>query len=315
MKRGAMIIFLCALCFAVSAAEGTGISVSGRYFLPGTRVGVKAVSEDDATGSITVALFKGGSALEEHGVTVNGGEVSFTAPDIQGAYELRVTDGGNGDIQAKKVYVHYILINKMAFHPGEVIKLWYSAMRPELEEGAWVGMFEGDAPEMDGEHVREIMLAEDFMNLNSEDIMEFDAPQELGKYQFRAYTSMDPDGYEISRVVFEVLPLDEKTALRSDKGKYAAGSTAMVTYKTNVNLLSGAWIAVVSPGVPHGLSKESAEYNNDYHLPYAYLDHETREGVVDIEIPGKPGKYEFRMFNSNDDDGRELASFAFEVIW
>jgi hypothetical protein len=63
------------------------------------------------------------------------------------------------------------------------------------------------------------------------------------------------------------------------------------------------------------LASASSENNSDYGYPFEYVGFEDEEGVVEMEAPAKPGTYDLRFFDSNEDDALELSSIAIEVIW
>ena len=281
-----------------------------------SRLGV-SVSQKDVSESLKAVFYDGSKVLEQHEVVVNGGEVNFTTPEKQGDYRLEIIRPGSSGkpIAVKDLFVSYILASKLSFKPNEPMKVFYSTMNPEFKEGSWVGLFPLDVPKMNGEDIRKHFIFEGHMDLKREDHLEFDAPSEPDTYHLRAYTSMDPSGYEISRITFKVEELQPVSSLSVSKRVLKTNERIQVRYKTNVFLRNGSWIGFVRPDVPHNDQFASSENNSDYSYPFDYVGFEDKEGVVEMEAPAKPGTYDLRFFDSNEDDALELSSIAIEVIW
>ena len=316
MKGRVLLILMIIVTAAVVTAGELKLRTNGDTFLPQNRLGV-TVTQKDVTETLTAVLSDGSKTLEQHPVVVNGEEVNFTTPDKQGVYEVTLVlpDSPGTVLEKKAITVRYILANKLKYYPNEPMKVYFSTMNPQFQEGSWVGMFPADIPKLNGEAVREYFIVEGQMDLKREDVLEFDAPSEPGTYHLRAYTSMDPTGYEISRIVFQVAPLKPETSLSSSKKVLKAGEYFQVTYKTNVFLRNGTWFGFVTPDIPHNDQVASSENNSEYGYPFSYVAMEETEGVVELEAPSKPGKYEVRFFDSNADDAMELGYIPIEVTW
>ncbi|MBN2727143.1 hypothetical protein JXR74_07235 [Candidatus Mcinerneyibacteriota bacterium] len=316
MKGRVLLILMLVFTLSGLTAGELKLRTNGDAFLPNSRLGVR-VTQKDVTETL-IAVFKDGSQiLEQYPVVVNGEEVNFTTPEKQGSYEVALVlpDSPGAVLEKKSITVHYILTDKLKYAPNEPMKVYFSTMNPEFQEGSWVGMFTADIPKLNGEDVRDHFIVEGIMDLKREDVLEFDAPSKPGTYHLRAYTSMDPTGYEISRIVFQVMPLEPVTSLSASKKVLKVGERFHVTYKTNVFLRNGTWFGFVTPDVPHNDQVASSENNSEYGYPFSYVGMEDTEGVVEMEAPSKPGTYEVRFFDSNVDDALELGYLTLEVTW
>ena len=68
-----------------------------------------------------------------------------------------------------------------------------------------------------------------------------------------------------------------------------------------------AWVGIIPSDVPHG----SEDENDQHDLSYRYLDKKT-QGLLVFNAPKKPGKYDFRMHDT-DDNGNEITYIEFTV--
>jgi hypothetical protein len=71
---------------------------------------------------------------------------------------------------------------------------------------------------------------------------------------------------------------------------------------------AGAWMGIIPSEVPHG----SAMTNDEHDLDYAYLNNQV-SGVLIFAAPTDPGSYDFRLNDSEDASGEEVASVTFQV--
>lgn len=99
-----------------------------------------------------------------------------------------------------------------------------------------------------------------------------------------------------------------KAKLTISKVSVGPGETVAVTYTTPKGYKENAWVGIIPSDVEHG-----SESRNDKHdLTYQYLRGST-SGSLTFKVPTKPGKYDFRMHDT-DSDGLEVASVTFEVL-
>jgi hypothetical protein len=99
------------------------------------------------------------------------------------------------------------------------------------------------------------------------------------------------------------------TQLELSKTSFTTGESIKLKY--SLDPLSAqdptAWIGLIPADVPHGSETE----NDKYDLAFQYLEGRNT-GELTFPAPDTPGKYDFRMHDS-DDNGRELASVSFTV--
>jgi uncharacterized protein YfaS (alpha-2-macroglobulin family) len=88
----------------------------------------------------------------------------------------------------------------------------------------------------------------------------------------------------------------------------ACGETFTVSYSTPAKLSPKAWIGIVPSNIPHG----SEERNDQHDIEYHYIG-ENMRGTLSFTAPDKPGSYDLR-FNDSDDNGREIGSVTFTIV-
>lgn len=91
--------------------------------------------------------------------------------------------------------------------------------------------------------------------------------------------------------------------LSPDKLNYQIGEQISVHFSTSVSLKGGSWVGLYESGASHASSKG--------YLEYKYI-HESKDITNIFKAPNKPGRYEFRIFNSKPD--KEVASISFIVV-
>ncbi|MBN2890372.1 MAG: hypothetical protein JXL97_00765 [Bacteroidales bacterium] len=97
--------------------------------------------------------------------------------------------------------------------------------------------------------------------------------------------------------------------LKLDKKVYTPGETIKIQFTANADWDEYAWVGIVPSDVPHG--KESENDAND--ISYQYINKKT-SGTFEFYAPDEPGKYDFRMNDSDDSEtGLEISSVSFEV--
>lgn len=93
------------------------------------------------------------------------------------------------------------------------------------------------------------------------------------------------------------------------KTTYAPGEALEATFMSTEELDAYAWIGVIPAETPHGREKE----NDAADVAYMYLEKKT-SGIVELNAPTTPGRYDLRLNSSDNEDGVELAtSPAFTV--
>ena len=92
------------------------------------------------------------------------------------------------------------------------------------------------------------------------------------------------------------------------KNTFIAGEKIWLHFETVDNYEPKAWVGIIPSDVPHG----DENVNDEHDLSYKYLNR-AKKGDFEFFAPGSPGKYDFRM-NNSDNKGKEVASVTFEVI-
>jgi hypothetical protein len=99
-----------------------------------------------------------------------------------------------------------------------------------------------------------------------------------------------------------------KPRIKLSKTTVGPGDMVVIDYTTPKGYQNNAWIGIIPSEVPHG-----NETRNDQHdISYKYLKGST-SGTLRFTVPKKPGKYDFRMHDT-DNNGLEVASVTFEVV-
>jgi hypothetical protein len=97
-----------------------------------------------------------------------------------------------------------------------------------------------------------------------------------------------------------------KPSVKLDKTTFACGEEIAVTF-TAPSYPENAWVGIIPSDIPHGDETQ----NDEHDVAYVYLEKQT-SGVLNFFAPGKPGTYDFRMHDT-DDNGKEVASISFEA--
>jgi len=97
--------------------------------------------------------------------------------------------------------------------------------------------------------------------------------------------------------------------LKINKKVFAPGEKISITFVASPDWTENAWIGIVPSKIEHG--KEST---NDLHdIAFQYLNKQI-SGTLVFSAPEEPGKYDFRMNDSDDASvGIEITYISFEV--
>lgn len=99
-----------------------------------------------------------------------------------------------------------------------------------------------------------------------------------------------------------------KPKIKLSKTAVGPGDMIVVEYTAPQGYQNNAWIGIIPSEIEHG-----NETRNDQHdISYKYLKGSTA-GTFRFTVPTKPGKYDFRMHDT-DNNGLEVASVTFEVV-
>lgn len=95
-------------------------------------------------------------------------------------------------------------LDKKSYAPGETIKVEFTA-NPEWDEYAWIGIIPSDVAHGKESTNDENDFTYQYLNNKASGTLEFIAPSESGKYDFRMNDMDDSEnGVEIASISFEV---------------------------------------------------------------------------------------------------------------
>jgi len=214
-----------------------------------------------------------------------------------------------GQTQPKAVVK--LVLDKTSFEPGAEIHVRVQATDVDLDDSAWIGVLPADIAHGDENVNDEHDLDYRYLRTNHDREDYFTAPAKPGKYDLRLNSS-DSSGKELHAVAFEVIPSqranrDPKPSLRLDAPRYKRGVWMRVEFEAPAQWPADAWVGIIPADVPHG-----SEATNDAHdVDYRYLQGLTW-GVVRMQVPAEPGKYEIRIHDT-DNSGKEWKAVPFVV--
>jgi hypothetical protein len=195
-------------------------------------------------------------------------------------------------------------LEKNTFVPGEAIRLAFSTEEEYTEKG-WIGIIPSEIPHGDENTNDQHDLDYRYLQGQRSGVYDFDAPSKPGKYDFRLHDTND-NGKEIAHISFTVIPTQGSLSL--SQKEYFPSEAITVSFNSDMKLSKKAWIGILPANITHGDESQ----NDQYDLDYRYLNGQST-GSVKFRAPGQPGKYDFRLHDT-DDNGKELASVSFEVI-
>jgi len=196
-------------------------------------------------------------------------------------------------------------LDKKAYLPLENVVVTFTA-RADYAETAWIGVVPSNVPhtQVDSEAND---LAYEYVKKRITGTMTFQAPRLEGSYDLRMF-NVDIGGTEVASVTFEVKGNLGVGQLKLDKAAYAPGETVNVHFTAGERFTKEAWVGLFTSDLPHAKSGPSDQHD----LAYRYLEG-TSKGVLSFKAPYELGTYDFRMFDTSDDDGEETASVTFTV--
>ena len=199
-------------------------------------------------------------------------------------------------------------LSKTEYNPSDEIKVTFTA-DGDLSNNAWVGLIPSNIPHGDeGVNDANDMSYKYVTEKGGE--MTFNAPLKPGKYDLRM-NSGDKDGSkEVASVTFTVVANsgDTVVSLSLDKGSYKPGEEIKLDFRALPDFDANAWIGIIPSDIDHG-----SEAENDAHdIAYQYISSKTK-GTMTFKAPEKPGKYDFRMMNSDNSDAKEMKYVSFTV--
>jgi len=211
--------------------------------------------------------------------------------------------------QAAAPNPYQLKLERSTFAPGESIDVGFK-VSGKLDRTAWVGIIPANVTHGSEAHNDQYDISYQYLNGSMAGEMTFKAPSEPGRYDFRL-NSTDSNGRELTYVSFTVAEESEEVSedvfLSLPKKVYNPGESIVVSFKADPNYQSNAWVGIIPSKVSHG----SEAHNDQYDLTYQYLEGQS-EGKLRFSAPSTPGKYDFRMHDT-DSDGSEVYSVSFTV--
>ena len=197
-------------------------------------------------------------------------------------------------------------LDRKSYAPGQSLQVTFAASG--LASNAWAGIVPSQVPHGSEAENDQHDVAYQYLQGATSGTLTFQAPAQPGRYDVRLHDT-DSDGREVASVTFEVRAPDLSAAsLEIEKVSYIPGEAIQVRFSAPAGLPRNAWAGIVPSHVAHG-----SEAENDRHdVAYQYLEERT-DGVLDFHAPAQPGRYDFRLHDS-DSDGREIATASFTVL-
>ena len=138
------------------------------------------------------------------------GEKIFQAPNRQGDYDMRMFNTDNNGIEITSITFQVsggtsdatLRVEPEVAKPGETLRVYFTAPGT-LPDNAWIGLIPSKIPHGDEGVNDQHDIAYKYLSGKTSGVMEFQAPDEPGSYDFRLNES-DDGGKELASVSFEV---------------------------------------------------------------------------------------------------------------
>lgn len=255
--------------------------------------------------------------LQKHYVsrTNRNVEVTFTAPDYPGQFQVRLYDRENNgfllDASPVQVVVHRspgaLSLGKGQFAPGErIVATVRLAEGVRLFSYPTVGLYPVARRGMDARPDDLTQLAHAYVDAKSMTVT-LTAPVIPGRYQARLF-DREATFNRLDSVVFEVAQPPARGALSSPPTG-VAGSELSVNFSVPSGVYLGSWSGVWLYEPKKTVA--GGAWADERSLAKAYLG-ESRSGAVKIRLPGTPGRYELRLYD-RENDGLILDQTVVEV--
>jgi outer membrane protein OmpA-like peptidoglycan-associated protein len=98
-------------------------------------------------------------------------------------------------------------------------------------------------------------------------------------------------------------------SVKTDKTEYLPNDPIQIEFTASASWPPGAWVGLVPSNIPHG----SAATNDQHDAGYEYLSGRA-SGTITLPAPAKPGSWDVRMNDSEEANGKEVASTTFRVV-
>jgi len=266
------------------------------------------------------------------------GTFTFVTPKEPGTYQVRINDdGGNGkdgtftgfqgkgggkEIRVTEFTVEEVglTLAKQSVQPGDTLDLAFKA--PSFyDKTAWLAIVEASVPNGDeGRNFRRRVRPDEGLLVRTgnsrstrshytldgktEGSLNLNTPEEIGAYEIRLHDARD-GGREVLVAEFFV---DPAPAIAPAKPQFFVGETISLTFQASKGFKNHAWIGIVPADTAHG----NETINQRARLSRKNLNRRDK-GSMTLSSILQPGRYDIRMFDSND-NGNEVASVTIEVV-
>lgn len=243
-------------------------------------------------------------------------------------------------------------LDKKWYQTGEEIRVHFTAP-PHFPSDAWIGIVPSHIAHGSEAVNDQHDLSYEYIDKRTTGVIVLQTPTQPGSYDIRMHDT-DSDGREVCSVTFKVgsgpaghhhggkpetgLPgvyvtqpsskLDGQPAgipqtpgqyiggsynpashsLKLDKAVFRTGEQIVVRF-TAPPLPNNAWIGIIPSRISHG----SEQLNDQHDISYEYLEGRT-VGTMTFAAPDQPGQYDFRLHDTDDDNGVELRAISFRVV-
>ncbi len=140
------------------------------------------------------------------------GTLTFNAPTQAGKYDFRMHSTDNNGVEITSISFEVggqtsdvsgeLSLEKTEFAAGEKIMLTFK-VNQKLDKRPWIGIIPSEIEHGDESRNDQYDVAYKYFDNQESGVLEFNAPNKTGKYDFRMH-STDNNGVEVTSVSFEV---------------------------------------------------------------------------------------------------------------
>ena len=285
----AVVIGALLMAQAVGLARGESLQLDKDWFRPGEEIRIhftapRHFSRDAWIGIIPSHIQHGSEAVNDrHDISYEyiekrtSGVIILQAPREPGSYDVRMHDTDNNGREVYSVSFNVGGPGAGNHKPGHYVG---GPSAGNQKHGHYVGGPNiGPGP---GMHAGPPVIAK--------------APSHSNEHSYKA------EDYVGGRYA------PESHSIMLDKAVFRTGEEIRVRF-TAPRLPNNAWIGIIPSHIKHG-----SEHLNDQHdISYQYLEGK-RTGVLYFVAPESPGEYDFRLHDTDDDNGVEMRSISFRVV-
>lgn len=174
-----------------------------------------------------------------------------------------------------------------------------------FHDSAWLGIIPAAIPHGDENVNDDNDVYYEYVRGRTEGTERFVAPAKPGNYTVRLHNSDGNDAQEVASADFKVVTAQAEIWL--DSPEIYVSESIKVHFRSSTGLGESAWIGIVPSDIPHG----SSATNDKHDISYEYVT--GTEGLKEMRGPSKPGRYDVRLHDTADSEGKEIACASFRV--